>query len=306
MANPSKILLQTTIPPRPDDWHIGRFSLLKQHLESLRDESGAALYKVTARDRETDENGDDEVLSKLGESEFDELWLFAVDLGDGLSTNDCAGITQFRHGGGGILTARDHQDLGCSLCTLGGVGAANYFHSKNPDPDEINRIRDDQVTLTIDYPNYHSGWNGDFRTITPIEPVHEVLSGPNGSVLTKFPAHPHEGGIGIPEDDNSARVIAKGTSKTTGREFNLIVAFDPYTNGNANGNGRAVVQSSFHHLADYNWDIDLGCPTFVTEEPGMGYKEDPAALDDIKGYVANVAQWLTPVGDRSRKELREI
>ena len=33
MKNPVKILLQTTIPYAEDDWHIGRFSLLTEHLE---------------------------------------------------------------------------------------------------------------------------------------------------------------------------------------------------------------------------------------------------------------------------------
>ena len=32
MANPTKVLLQTTIPFTEDDWHIGRFSLLHDYL----------------------------------------------------------------------------------------------------------------------------------------------------------------------------------------------------------------------------------------------------------------------------------
>ena len=52
MTKPIQVLLQTTIPFREDDWHIGRFSLLRKHLESLRDESGNRLCEVTARDRE--------------------------------------------------------------------------------------------------------------------------------------------------------------------------------------------------------------------------------------------------------------
>src|SRR5436190_852638 len=121
MTKPIQVLLQTTIPFREDDWHIGRFSLLRKHLESLRDESGNRLCEVTARDRENNESGDDPVLSTLESSDFDELWLFAVDLGEGLTKTDCEGITRFRQSGGGIFTTRDHQDLGTSLCTLGGI-----------------------------------------------------------------------------------------------------------------------------------------------------------------------------------------
>jgi hypothetical protein len=119
MPGHRRILLQTTIPPIEDDWNSRRFSLLRDHLASQTDHQGQALFSVTARDRETDSEGNDPLLSKLDTADFDQLWLFAVDAGDGLSTADCEGITRFRQRGGGILTTRDHQDLGCSLCTLG-------------------------------------------------------------------------------------------------------------------------------------------------------------------------------------------
>jgi hypothetical protein len=140
MSRTINILLQTTIPTREDDWHIGRFSLLRDHLASISDEDGTPLLKVTTRNRETNESGDDRVLSRLDATDFDELWLIAVDSGDGLSEADCQGITRFRQRGGGILTTRDHQDLESSLCTLGGVGRAHFFHTRNLDPDSIDVI----------------------------------------------------------------------------------------------------------------------------------------------------------------------
>ena len=134
----TKILLQTTIPYAEDDWHIGRFSLLTEHLKSLKGENGDALYEVTARNLEHDENGNDKVLNKLDKSDFDELWLFAVDIGNGLTTEDCEGISKFRSNGRGLLVTRDHMDLGSSICNLAGVGKAHYFHSHNRDPDPDN------------------------------------------------------------------------------------------------------------------------------------------------------------------------
>ena len=293
MGNPTKILLQTTIPTTEDDWHIRRFSLLREHLESLRDDAREPLFAVTARDREADKNGDDVLLSKLGESEFDQLWLFAVDVGDGLTVNDCSGITRFRQRGGGILSTRDHNDLGSSLCTLGGIGAAHYFHTKNPDPDETRHQRDDQVTTNIDFPNYHSGANGDYQIIEPIGDVHELLRREDGTAIEYFPAHPHEGGVGAPENCSAASVIATGKSKVSGRDFNLIVAFERDSDNHGNNCGRAIAESSFHHLVDYNWNTDAGCPSFLEEPPGDGYKRDPAALNDIKRYVENAAKWLS-------------
>lgn len=130
-----KILLQTTIPAVEDDWSIRRYSLLREYLASLRDARGEPLLAVTARDREPDARGHDPLLSGLAGSDFDEIWLFAADDGGGLSGQDCAGISAFRQRGGGILATRDHQDAGASLCSIGGVGAAHYFHTRNQDPD---------------------------------------------------------------------------------------------------------------------------------------------------------------------------
>jgi hypothetical protein len=60
------------------------------------------------------------------------------------------------------------MDLGSSVCTLGGVGAAHYFHSSNPEaePDPDRHCIDDSETPTISWPNYHSGANGDFQGIS--------------------------------------------------------------------------------------------------------------------------------------------
>jgi hypothetical protein len=63
--------------------------------------------------------------------------------------------------------------------------------------------------------------------------------------------------------------------------------------------GRAVVASSFHHFADYNWDFEKGCPSFVTEPPGDAVRKYPARLDDVKAYVRNLAQWLKPTARES-------
>ena len=130
MGKPIRILLQTTIAPIKDDWNIDRFSLLTEHLRTITDDRGIALCDVTARDREINADGNDALLSKLDETDFDELWLFAVDPGNGLTVADCEGITRFRQRGGGIFTTRDHQDLGSSLCTLGGVGERITFIPK--------------------------------------------------------------------------------------------------------------------------------------------------------------------------------
>src|SRR6266404_5713056 len=206
------------------------------------------------------------------------------------SVTDEVGVPLF------AVATRDHMDLGSSICSLGGVGAAHYFHSHHPDPDESNRTRDDQDTKSISWPNYHSGNNGDYQKVTAVEPIHELLVNPNSAakLIEYFPAHPHEGGVGVPENEPRARVIATGTSKVTGRPFNLAVAFEHPLDSHGNAPGRAVAESSFHHFVDYNWNTDMGCPSFVEESPGEGIKRDPEKLSDMKTYVRNLAFWLAP------------
>jgi hypothetical protein len=262
-------------------------------LNSIENEFGKPLFEVTSRNREADSAGNDPVLSALDRSEFAELWLFAIDTGDGLSESDCRGITRFRQRGGGIMATRDHQDLGLSLCTLGGIGRAHFFNSKHPEPDTSRHVADDPHTTSISWPNYHSGANGDYQRITVTSP-HRVLR-KNASAtgfIEFFPAHPHEGAVGVPEGEEEGHVIATGQSKTTGRTFNLVVAFESSRDGHGNTLGRGIAESSFHHFVDYNWDTDMGCPSFLIEAPGDGYKRNPQALADVKMYVHNLAVWL--------------
>src|SRR6266850_3872697 len=295
MGKPIRILLQTTIPQTDNDWTVERFSLLREYLSSLSDANGDRLIEVTARNREVTAAGDDAVLSQLDHRDLDELWLFAVDAGKGLSTKDCESITRFRQRGGGILATRDHQDLGSSICTIGGVGAAHFFHSRHLDPDESQRTPDDQETRSISWPNYHSGSNGDYQRISAVEPVDKLLRYPASSgSIEFFPAHPHEGAVGVPQSERHARVIATGTSQTTGRPFNLAVAFERSRDEDGNNLGRAVAESSFHHFVDYNWDIDRGCQSFVVEPPSGGIKREPDKLEHVKRYVRNLALWLAP------------
>lgn len=268
-----RVLLQTTIPSTPDDWNIARFSMLHRLLA----ESGC---EVTSRNR-------DESLANVDREAFDQIWLFAVDAGDGIDEAECAALTRFRKSGRGLLVTRDHQDLGSSVCTIGGIGAAHFFHSRNVDPDQARQARDDRQAGDIDWPNYHSGQNGEYQRIRAVGEPHPLLLRADGTAMEWFPAHPHEGAVGAPAGEPDARVIAAGTSRTTGREFNLLVAFE-----GDGSSGRGIAESSFHHLCDYNWDTRAGAPSFVADPPADEVIRDPGRLDDIKAYVRNAARWL--------------
>ncbi len=279
MSERPRVLLQTTIPYTEDDWHVGRFSLLRDELATVAD--------VVARNRGNGADGNDPVLSTLDASDFDQLWLIAVDTGNGITTDECSAITRFREHGGHVFVTRDHMDLGVSVCNLGGIGEAHYFHSKNPDPDPQNRVNDDHAT-PIQWPNYFSGPNGDVQTISAVEPAHPVLAG-----VATLPSHPHEGSVGAPQSQPDARVVVRSASRETGRPFNIAVAFDGH-----DGGGKGWAESTFHHFVDYNWDVAAGCPSFVEEPPSDAIAKNPQLLDDTKRYVRNLVTWMGRRSDR--------
>ncbi|QVI23776.1 hypothetical protein KHQ06_13700 [Nocardia tengchongensis] len=279
----SKILLQTTITESADDWNVTRFSLLAAELR-------AAGHDVTARNR-LGRGENDPVLSRLDTTDFDQLWLLAVDVGNGLTDDESRAIVRFRERGGGVLTARDHQDLGSCLLGLGSLGEVNHFHLRNPDPAHQ---RDDQDTPAISWPNYHSGANGDYQPVFATEPIHALLrtDATPGGRIEWFPAHPHEGAVSacVP----GATVLAQGRSTVSGRRFNLAVVLEGEVAVDGRPMGRAVAESTFHHFADYNWDLDRGKPSFVGEPPGSQIKADPSRLAVYKNYIRNLAMWLHP------------
>jgi hypothetical protein len=278
MSKPINILLQTTIESAENDWHIGRFSMLRDYLASLRTIDGDAMFQVTARDRDP-VGAPDSVLASLERSDYDELWLFAVDVGNGLEDADRAGILRFRARGGGLMVTRDHMDLGCSICDLGVIGAAHVFHTHNagatiPPPD-------DQGTPQIQWPNFHSGANGAAQRVAAVPPAHPVMRD-----VMFLPAHPHEGAVVAPASAPNARVIATGQSLASGQRFNISVAFE-----RTETDGPAIAESTFHHFADYNWDPRRGSPDFVSETPVYELPSSPA-MASIHSYVRNVALWL--------------
>ena len=281
----TRILLQTTIATTEDDWHIGRFSLLARHLENCTD-AAESRHDVAARDR-IEADGDDVDLIAAARGEFDQIWLFGVDVVNALSKGDLANLAAFRDGGGGLFLTRDHQDLGACISHIAGIGPTQYFQTANPEPDEARHCCDDLDTPEITWPNYHSGSNGDLQAVTMVGPLHPLMQRASGEAIERLPCHPHEGTVGVPPGmEKVARVVATGVSQTTQLPFNLCVAVDEP------GKGRAVSDSSFHHLCDFNWDPRLGCPSFVTEKPGSTVVDDPHALDDVHAYVGNIARWI--------------
>src|SRR5258708_35522800 len=142
------------------------------------------------------------------------------------------------------------MDLGSSVCSLGGVGRAHHFHTRNPEPDPARRRIDDPYTKAILWPNYHSGANGDYQEIMPSGDLHPVLKDNESKTkqIRYLPAHPHEGAVSAPPDDPTARIIATDRSKITGVTFNIAHAF-----AQADVNGPQTAPSSFTPFHRYEW-----------------------------------------------------
>ena len=87
MERTVRILIQTTTAAQPDDWSIDSLALLREHLGSIRE--GGIRFEVTGRNRERGPDGDDPVLASIDRSPYDELWLFALDMGDGITVREC-------------------------------------------------------------------------------------------------------------------------------------------------------------------------------------------------------------------------
>lgn len=127
----TRILLQTTIPFVEDDWHIGRFAMLAEHLERFE---GGRRFSVTGRDRTPDATGHDPVLRDLSRHHFDQVWVFGVDGGGdtGLAPPEVEGLRRFHLAGGGLMLSRDHHDMGCALRHVAEVGPRNAGTQSHP------------------------------------------------------------------------------------------------------------------------------------------------------------------------------
>ena len=188
------------------------------------------------------------------------------------------------------MVTRDPMEPGSSICSLGGIGAAHHFHSRNLEPDEDRHRADEPFSAPVAWPDHHSGNNGDYQRVRPVGGTHPVPRdhvSPTGAIQY-LPAHPHEGAVSAPPHDPTSRVILEGRSRHTGRTYTIAAASEAGENG-----GRALAQSTFHHFADYNWDPAAGCPSFVTERPSPGMLRFPEALRSTKRYVRNLAFWLS-------------
>lgn len=282
------LLLQATIERNSDDWDTSRFSRLREFLSRLQDTDGRPAFLVTARNR--DQCGKpDRLLSNLDESSIDQLWLFASDTGDGLTAADCAGIGRFRRLGRGLMVTCGHMARGCSVSQIDGTGAAYHFHGHSPEHSGDRRRPANLDSPGASRPNGHVGENGDLSRVRAVGHIHPVMRdrhSPTG-VIRYLSTHPHEGVVGAPPGDASARVIMARQNLAIGTDRDIAVAFERSARG-----GRAIAQSSFHPFTDRNGGTASNRPPSDDDSLEAAVLRLQEVDRSTMQYVANIAFWL--------------
>lgn len=277
-----------------DPWYWVRFSVTKAH-------RGAD----PAADRQNVK------LTDLDLTTFDEIWFYSFSSVP-YGAAEVAAVDTFMANGGGVLVTGDHADLGGALGTIPRAGKMRLLPAPasappgwnttlrdGPDPGATFDFNDqsDDVPQPLRLRRYPLGL---FRSRP-----HPVMCGPDGPIDV-LPDHQHEGeaiapavlapaewptsSSGFqprPEVIAWGRIIDPAAAKA-GQEIGVVSAYDGHR---ADGLGRVVADSTWHHHLDVNLLGIPGSPTY------QGFPASPGGLDalrKIEAYFLNIAVWLAP------------
>ncbi len=285
MGAPTQALLLSTIATDPNDWHIGRFSLLGDMIRAAGLEFDPA-FDLTISDYPKDDALRKALQADLLSGRFGQIWLIAPDMDNGPDPSFFRALESAVKAGCDLVIARDHTDLGSCLLELQGclndVGQTQTFQRSWPDLPEDREYADD-ASASITTPCVVTGQNGGVQICRQRadHPLLNFASMIPGHLV--IPAHPHEGVIrpvGM-----SQTVLLSSFSITSGREQNTAVVDE------SPGRGMVLHHSTFHHFADYNLDVSAGAPDFVLDPPSSQIADSPVLSNDIKAYVRSVVHY---------------
>lgn len=297
MASPGTALLQTTIAADPDDWCVERFS----HLARMIAAAGDALrpgFTVVAQNQPTSLAERQALESRLRDGAFDQVWLMAPDLDNGPDPGFFMALEEAVARGTHLVVATDHTDLGSSLLKLGGCLASiprtQTFGRQWPDlPSDREYANAECPGITR--PCVVTGQNGGvqicrIRSDHPILAIDTTIAG-----HLVLPAHPHEGVL-TPHAPHQ-KVLLSSHSISSGRD-QVTAVIDEDSSGQR---GVVLHHSTFHHFADFNQDVAMGCPSFVIDPPSEQIRQSPELLNDLRTYIASVVGYLIHQTDRIKK-----
>ena len=278
-------LLLSTIATDPNDWHIGRFSLLGDMIRGAGQELDPS-FSLNISDYPTSNAERQALQADLASGRYSQVWLIAPDMDNGPDAAFFRALETAVKAGTDLVIARDHTDLGCCLLELkdclGDVGQTQTFQRTWTDLPK-DREYADPACAAIVTPCVVTGQNGGVQ-ICRQRAEHPLLNFASmipGHLV--IPAHPHEGVIR--KVTASQTVLLSSFSITSGREQTTAIVDE------AEGRGMVLHHSTFHHFADYNLDVAAGAPDFVLDPPSTQIADSPALLNDIKAYVRSVVHY---------------
>ena len=287
MGAAPQALLLSTIATDPNDWHIGRFSLLADMIRRAGQELDPS-FSLNISDYPTSDSERQTLQADLAAGRYSQVWLIAPDMDNGPDPGFFRALETAVKAGTDLVIARDHTDLGCCLLELkdclGDVGQTQTFQRTWTDLPK-DREYADPACAAIVTPCVVTGQNGGVQ-ICRQRAEHPLLSFASmipGHLV--IPAHPHEGVIRTVSA--SQTVLLSSFSITSGREQTTAIVDE------ADGRGMVLHHSTFHHFADYNLDVAAGAPDFVLDPPSTQIADSPDLLNDIKAYVRSVVHYAS-------------
>ena len=168
-GSPIKVLLQTTIPTTADDWIYRAFQSARTILARAAAPRRAPVRGDDARPRKSWRTRSRALHARS--ERFDEMWLFAVDVGDGLTAAGLRGDFAFSEAGPRPAGHAGSHGFGILDLRFGEASARRItFIAATSTPMPARRAPDDSITTSISWPNFHSGANGDYQEIRAIAP----------------------------------------------------------------------------------------------------------------------------------------
>lgn len=285
MGAAPQALLLSTIATDPNDWHVGRFSLLGDMIRGAGQELDPS-FSLNISDYPTSNAERQALQADLASGRYSQVWLIAPDMDNGPDAGFFRALETAVKAGTDLVIARDHTDLGCCLLELkdclGDVGQTQTFQRTWTDLPK-DREYADPACAAIVTPCVVTGQNGGVQ-ICRQRAEHPLLNFASmipGHLV--IPAHPHEGVIR--KVTASQTVLLSSFSITSGREQTTAIVDE------ADCRGMVLHHSTFHHFADYNLDVATGAPDFVLDPPSTQIADSPALLNDIKAYVRSVVHY---------------
>ncbi|MEN2413609.1 hypothetical protein [Flavobacterium mesophilum] len=258
-------------------------------------------------------------VSSVTLANFDQVWLFGINSGSGLPSNELVAVETYMNNGGGLFATGDHGTLGSALCSniprvkdmrhWADFGA-NEVGMTQARRNDTNRPKaGDATSLYFDNQSDNIPQNISVKIFGTGLP-HPLLSikksiRPSG-LIDIMPDHPHEGeckpetsftvnGVTVATQNiATSHVLGGSTTGGGGKALTIPHSFSSIAvwDGRLAKVGRIVVDSTWHHFVNVNLN---GSESYFNGDdiPGLQSGLTTADFKVIRQYYMNIALWIT-------------